>query len=113
MTEVIVSLSLLGLLLAGLALTLNGIARFNRYQLVRQRCIAAAQAQLDSIDATGEPIADEDFKQLWPKLNVDVKRSPGTGQWKALELLEVTASGQSYHKKVKICLSRYIRAEGM
>lgn len=113
MTEVIVALSLLGLLLVGLALSLNGIARFNRYQLVRQRCIAAAQAQLDSIAATGEPITDEDFKRLWPKLSVSVKRSPGNGQWQTMERLEVTASGKSYHKEVEICLSRYIRAEGM
>jgi type II secretory pathway pseudopilin PulG len=36
MTEIIVALSLLGLLLAGLALSLSGLARFNRYQLVRR-----------------------------------------------------------------------------
>lgn len=113
MTEVIIAMSLLGLLLAGLALSLNGIARFNRYQLVRQQCIAAAQAQLDSITATGESIGDDDFKRLWPNLNVSVKRLPGTGQWEAMELLEVTASGKSYHRKVEIRLSRYIRAEGM
>jgi type II secretory pathway pseudopilin PulG len=113
MTEIIIALSLLGLLLAGLALSLNGIARFNRYQLVRQQCIAAAQAQLDSITVTGEPIGEEDFQRLWPKLNVAVKRSPGTGQWQTMELIEATASGKSYHRKVEIHLSRYIRAEGM
>ena len=112
MTEVIVAMSLLGLLLAGLALSLNGIARFNRYQLVRQQCIAAAQAQLDSIAATGEPIGDEQSERLCPKLSVSVKRSPGTGQWQAMERLEVTASGKSYHRNVQIRLSRYIRVEG-
>jgi type II secretory pathway pseudopilin PulG len=112
MTEVIVALSLLGLLLAGLALSLNGIARFNRYQLVRQQCIAAAQAQIDCIAATGEPIGDEQSERLWPKLSVSVKRSPGTGQWQAMELLEVTARGKSYHRNVQIRLSRYIRVEG-
>ena len=111
MTEVIVAMSLLGLLLAGLALSLNGIARFNRYQLVRQQCIAAAQAQLDSIAATGEPIGDERSERLWPKLSVSVKRSPGTGQWQAMERLEVTASGKSYHRNVQIRLSRYIQAD--
>jgi len=47
LTETIVAMSLLGLLLAGLALSLHGLAKFNRYQLIRQRCIAAAQSQLD------------------------------------------------------------------
>ncbi|OHB73835.1 MAG: hypothetical protein A2Z25_10220 [Planctomycetes bacterium RBG_16_55_9] len=108
MTEVIVALSLLGLLLAGLALSLSGFARFNRYQLVRQQCIAAAQAQLDSIAATGQPLPDGDFKRLWPKLSVSVKRSPGAGQWEGTELIEVTANGMSFHKEVKIKLSRYI-----
>jgi type II secretory pathway pseudopilin PulG len=111
LTEIIVALSLLGLLLAGLALSLNGFARFNRYQLVRQRCIAAAQAQLDSIATTGEPVPDEDFKRLWPKLGVSFKRSPGAGQWEGMQLIEVTASGKSFHKDVEIQLSRYIQAD--
>jgi type II secretory pathway pseudopilin PulG len=112
MTEVIVAISLLGLILAGLALSLSGLARFNRYQLVRQRCIAAAEAQIDSVAATGKPVADDEFKQLWPKVTVSVKRSPGTGQWRDMELVEVTTNGISYHKEVKIKLARYIRAVG-
>jgi type II secretory pathway pseudopilin PulG len=112
MTEIIVALSLLGLLLAGLALSLSGLARFNRYQLVRQQCIAAAEAQLDSIAATGKPVADDEFKRLWPKVTVSVKRSPGTGKWQDMELIAVATNGISYHKEVKIKLSRYIRVEG-
>lgn len=110
MTEVIVALSLLGLLLAGMALSLHGLAKFNRYQLIRQRCIAAAQAQLDSIVTTGKSIGDEDVERLWPGLSLSVKRSPGTEQWQGLERLEVTASGKSFRKEVKIRLSRYIQA---
>jgi type II secretory pathway pseudopilin PulG len=110
MTEVIVALSLLGLLLAGLALSLHGLAKFNRYQLIRQRCIAAAQAQLDSIVTTGEPIGDEDVQRLWPGLRLSVRRSPGTGQWQSMERLDVTASGKSFRKDIKIRLSRYVQA---
>ena len=110
MTEVIVALSLLGLLLAGMALSLHGLAKFNRYQLIRQRCIAAAQAQLDSIVTTGKSIGDEDVERLWPGLSLSVKRSPGTEQWQGLERLEVTASGKSFRKEVKIRLSRYVQA---
>jgi type II secretory pathway pseudopilin PulG len=111
LTETIVALSLLGLLLAGLALSLHGMAKFNRYQLIRQRCIAAAQAQLDSIAATGELISDEDVQRLWPGLSVSVRRSPGAGQWQGLERLEVTAGGKSFRKDVTIRLSRYIQAD--
>ena len=110
MTEVIVALSLLGLLLAGMALSLHGLAKFNRYQLIRQRCIAAAQAQLDCIVTTGKSIGDEDVERLWPGLSLSVKRSPGTEQWQGLERLEVTASGKSFRKEVKIRLSRYVQA---
>lgn len=112
LTEMTVTLTILGILLAGLALALHGFAKFNHYQLVRQRCTAAAQAELDSIATTGKPIHDEDLSRLWPKTSISIKKSPGVGQWQAMELVEVTANGESFRKEVKIRLSRYIlRAE--
>ena len=108
MTEIIVAFTIMAMLLAGLALSLNGLAKFNRYQLVRQQCIAGAQAQLDSITATGKPIQDEDFHRIWPRLSVSVKKSAGTDQWQAMELVEVTATGKSFRKQVEIQLSRYV-----
>lgn len=107
-TEIVVALSILAILLVGLALSLYGFAKFNRYQLVRQQCIAAAQAELDSITITGKPIPDEDFKRLWPKLGVNIKKSAGTGQWQAMTLVEVTATGKSFNKEVNVQLARYI-----
>ena len=106
--EIIVALAILGILLAGLAFSLHGFARFNSYQLVRQRCIAAAQAELDSIAATGGQIPDDDFSRLWPKLSVAVRKSAGAGQWQGMDLVEVTASGRDFRTEVKIRLSRYI-----
>jgi type II secretory pathway pseudopilin PulG len=111
LTETAVALSLLGILLAGLGLSLHGFAKFNRHQLTRQQCIAAAQAQLDSIAATGKPVPDEDMGRLWPKLNVTIGESAGTGQWEGLKLVEVTASGKSFGKEVQVRLSRYILAK--
>jgi len=108
LTEMLVAAAILGILLVMLALSMNGFAKFNRYQLVRQQCIAAAQAELDSITATGKPIPDEDLKRLWPKLNISIKSSPGTGQWQGVKLIEVTANGKSYSKEVKVQLSRYV-----
>ena len=108
LTELIVALSVTGLLIAGLMFSLTGFAKFNRYQLVRQQCIAAAQAQLDSIAATGRPIADEELSRLWPGLSVAVKQTPGEGQWNGTRRVEVTASGKVARKEVSIKLSRYV-----
>jgi hypothetical protein len=108
LTELIVSLTVLGFLLACLALSLNGFRRFNHYQLVRQRCTAAAQAELDSIAVTGESISEQDFKRLWPKLNVSIEKSDGTGQWKGLKLVKVKTKAKSFNRNVQIQLSRYV-----
>jgi len=108
MTEIIVAFTVMAMLLAGLALSMNGMAKFNHYQLVRQQCIAAAQAQIDSITAMGEPVKDEDFHRIWPQLSVSIEKSAGEGQWQAAQLVEVTASGKSFRKEVKIQLSRYV-----
>lgn len=108
LTEITVAMIVLGILLVGLALSLNGFAKFNRYQLVRQQCIAAAQAELDSMTSTGKAIPDEDLKRLWPKLSVSIKNSIGTGQWQGLKLIEVTASGMAFSKEVRVQLSRYV-----
>ena len=109
--ELTVSLTIVGILLVGLALSLDGFRRFNRYQLVRQRCTAAAQAQLDSIAVTGKPIPDEDFKRLWPKLSISINKADGTSQWVGMKLIEVTTRGKSFNKEVKVQLCRYILGE--
>jgi type II secretory pathway pseudopilin PulG len=113
LTEMTVALTVTGILLVGFALALHSFATFNRYQLVRQRCIAAAQAELDSIAVTGKPIAAEDFKRLWPMLSVSIKKSVGTGQWEGMKLVEVTTRGKSFRNEVKVRLSRYILADSI
>ena len=111
LTELMVSLVVLGFILTCLALSLNGFRKFNHYQLVRQRCISAAQAELDSIAATGREISEEDFKRLWPGLSISVEKTAGTGQWKGLELVSVKAKGKSFNNDVEVELSRYISGE--
>ena len=107
-TDLVVGLAVLGILLTGLALSLHGFAKFNHYQLLRQRCTAAAQAELDSIAITGRPIGDEALKRLWPKVSVSIQQSEGAGQWEGMKLVKVTAGGKSFRKEVKVRLSRYI-----
>ena len=107
-TEVMMALVIVGALALGLAISLDAFARFNKYQMLRQRCIAAARAQLDSIAITGRPIDDEDLERLWPKISISFEKSQGTGQWRRTELLEVTATGTSSHRNVEVRLARYV-----
>jgi prepilin-type N-terminal cleavage/methylation domain-containing protein len=108
LTELIVALTVLGILMTGFALSLHAFAQFNSYQLVRQRCIAAAQAELDSMTATGKPVPGEDFERLWPGLTVSIDESPGVGQWQGMKLVNVTTNGKSFRSKVQVRLCRYI-----
>jgi prepilin-type N-terminal cleavage/methylation domain-containing protein len=113
LTELIVTLTVLGILMTVFALSLHAFAKFNGCQLVRQRCIAAAQAELDSITTTGKPVAGEDFERLWPGLTVSIDQSPGAGQWQGMKLVKVTTSGKSFRNKVQIHLSRYVSDDGI
>jgi hypothetical protein len=104
----IVGATLLGIIMSALALSLYTFSRLNHYHLTTQHCIAAAQAQLDSITATGKPIPDEDFQRLWPKISISMENIPGMGQWEGMKLAKVTATGQSYRTTVKVQLGRYV-----
>lgn len=106
--EMTVAFTVMAMLLAGVAFSLNGIAKFNHYQLIRQQCIAAAQAELDSFTATGEPIKDEDFNRVWPQLSVSIEKSAGQGQWRSAQLVKVITSGRYLRKHVIIEQSRYV-----
>ncbi|MBN2591705.1 MAG: type II secretion system protein [Sedimentisphaerales bacterium] len=108
LVELIVSLTVLGILLACLGISLYGFAKFNLYQLVRQQCIAAGQAQLDSITATGHQVSQDDIKRLWPKIDVTIEQSEGTGQWAGLKLVRAKSKGMSFSTPVNVELSRYI-----
>lgn len=106
--ELLVATALLGLIITGLAVSMNGFSMFNGYQWTRQRCTAAAQAQLDSIAATGAPIDEQELKRLWPKVEVVVETTPGEAPWDGLELVQVTATAQAGARGVAIHLARYI-----
>ena len=108
MAELATGIALLGLILAGLAVSMHGFTRFNEYQWARQRCIAAAQAQLDSITATGRPVGPEEMKRVWSNVEVSVNTTPGTGPWDGLELVQVTATAQPGPKPVTVRLGRYV-----
>jgi len=106
--ELVVSLSMLGLIIAGLAMAMHSFARFNHNMLLRQRCVSAATAQIESIAAGGIAISDEDIERLWPDIKVTVGKTDGTGQWTGLKLLEVIAVSSNEREEVRIKLCRYI-----
>jgi type II secretory pathway pseudopilin PulG len=106
--EMIVSLSVLTILLAGFTMTQAGSRELNSFQMVRQRCIAAAQAQLDSIAARGEGLNSAEVQRLWPNVKTVINETPGQGNWVGLTLVEVTATGKSFSRTVQVKFVRYI-----
>ena len=69
--------------------------------------MSAAQATLDSIAVTGKAINEADVNRLWPGVIIKIDESEGTGQWKGLKLIRVTAGSAALNKKVEVRLSRY------
>jgi type II secretory pathway pseudopilin PulG len=108
MTELIIALGILTVLLACFASALGAFGAINHYYMSKQRCIAAAQAQLDSISVTGEALGEEEFKKLWPKIEVSIEKLQGAGQWQGLTLVKVTTKAKTCGRMVTIELSRYI-----
>lgn len=106
--EMIVVIGILGLLAATLTASMNSYARLNRMYLLKQQCISACRAQLDSISVTGKPVSQEDCKRLWPGLETVISYRSGTGKWEGLELVQVTATAKNKPSEVKLHQSRYL-----
>jgi len=105
--ETMIAMALLVTIMTCMALGLKTFGNFNRYLYAKQRCISAAQAQLDSISATGSPIADDINARLWPKVKIQIEESPGCGQWQGLKLVTVKAVEQSGTRQAHIEMARY------
>jgi len=106
--EIITAIGVLSIIFFGFIKTMSATGRLNRLLLARQQCTAAAQAQLDCIEATGEKLNPEDIARLWPRLEVRTETSAGQGDWKGLRLIKVTAINKSLHKEIKVQLCRYV-----
>jgi len=131
LAELIVSMALLGLIIAGLAVSMNGFEMVNNYEWARQRCTAAAEAQLDSLIATGAAITPQELQRLWPGVELlvtvdfppagatkaagaeDRGRDPnaaadGGAAWSGLKLIQVTATARPGPRQVTVRLARYV-----
>ena len=90
----------------------------NRRLLARQNCIAAAEAQLDSLAATGRPLPKGQAAELWPAVTFTIQREAGEGRWKGMDLLTVTAAAEvdpvadaGAAAPVRVRLTRYVRRQ--
>jgi len=109
LAELIVGITVLAALIISVTLSLHGFKQFNHYQWMRQHCLAAAQAQMDSVATCATVIPEPQLQALWPRVNVSLARHPGQGQWQGLQRINVTAQGKSYERTVKVTLSRYVQ----
>jgi prepilin-type N-terminal cleavage/methylation domain-containing protein len=107
LTELIVALSVLGLMLSLFGKSLYQTRTFSHALWTQQHCIAAAQATLDSLSAR-QPLAQADAKRLWPRIELATTQTPGQGPWQGLTLVTVRASGPSYRHPIHVTLSRYM-----
>jgi hypothetical protein len=107
MAEMLTATVLLGLIVAGLAVSTSAFSKFNHYQWARQRCTAAALAQVESVTAAGILIEPQELKRLWPEVSVSVERTPADAPWNGLELVQVTAAS----RQVTVRLARYVRPQ--
>lgn len=108
--ELVVSLVLLEMLLAGMSNAVAITGEYNRCQLVRQQCLSAAQAQLDSLAATGNAMDESVFVSIWPKLASSIEQSDGEGDWAGLRKVSVTVSGSAQSREIRVTLCRYLPA---
>ena len=110
LTEALVSLGVTGVLMGVLAAAQSRSGTFNALQLARERCIAAGQAEIESIAATGAPLEPGQREKAWRGIRTNIERTPGEGDWAGMTLLKVTASTTVKGRGVTITLHRYVLA---
>ena len=108
LSETLVAVAVLGLLLSCMARFHHSTAKYNKRLLLRRQCVAAGQAQLDSLAATGREIDPTQMERLWPGITCAILRSDGEGEWAGLTLVTVDTSGSTNDREVSLCQSRYL-----
>ncbi|MBE0534962.1 MAG: hypothetical protein IH624_04770 [Phycisphaerae bacterium] len=109
LTEAVVVLAVMVVFFTALVSATATCRHLNWLLLIRQQCLSAARAQLDSVVATGRPMNAGDIRRLWPGLTVSSDIHDGRGQWEGLKCCVVTASARVRKRDVEIRLCRYYR----
>ena len=100
LTEVITALVVLGIIMCCTAAALAAFGKFYNYHIAKQKCIAAAQGQLDCIAATGRPLAEDDFEKFWPKTKFSITKK--AGQQGEIIQIKTTAKAGSRDVSVEV-----------
>ncbi len=110
LVEISIGLAVMGILVSGVYLSMRTFKGINYYHHAKQQCMAAGQAQLDSLLCRGEQLSEQQIKELWPKITLTIEQSAGTGQWEGLQHVCVIARcTTSMGKEVKVRQSRYFQ----
>jgi hypothetical protein len=110
MVECAWAISILGMLVGAGAYVSHHVGQFNRHELARRRCLAAAEAQIDSIAETGKPLPAAEVKRLWPKVKFIADRRPARGAWEGTLRHEVKAEW-THKPSVSVTLVRFVAAQ--
>ena len=108
LVELLLGIALMGLLLTSLGPLWHSMRQVNDREMARQRCLAAAASELDSLARTGREIEPDQARRLWPNVRLESARSAGQGDWAGLTLLKVTARSDSHGREVRVDLARYV-----
>ena len=106
--EVIAAMAIIVMVLGGLTISMIAFNKANKFNMHRLRCLAAANAQLDSLQTTKQAIDEDDINRLWPNIKTEITTVPGADQWEGFMITTVTAYNQEIEKK-RVIVSRYIR----
>ena len=108
LAEAIASIVIASTIIFVMTTAQTNASQTNRLLLARQQCIAIAQAQLDSLTATGRPLDADAARQLGPTVTVEFRRRPGQGAWDGLTLVTAVATSPAGAITAKVELSRYV-----
>jgi Tfp pilus assembly protein PilV len=110
LTEAVVSLVVAAVVMAAAIDVRIRARREARKAMLYQQCVAAGQAQLESLSAGGGQFEAETVDELWPDIRLETTRTPGTGDWQGLDLATVRAEGKDGQVQTGVTLRRYVRA---
>lgn len=106
--ELMVAVAIMAVLVNVLAVLGGSFKKVNDYRWLQHTLIAAGQSQMDAIASTGEPIDEETFNRLWPKVTCTIAISEGEGPWRGLQKVQLHLSAQSRQKTIRASFMRYI-----
>lgn len=92
LVDLAIALTVAGLLIGGLLMTVSSYAKARRYYALHQAVSWAADAQLQRILAGAEPNSNPPEGTIQSDIVLSASITPGIDAWQGMELVTVTAS---------------------